>query len=168
VIGTLTVAAELNLQGGPGTSPTVLNVPLVAQVTGTIGGQGSQDYYEFYWAGGAFSATGSISGTPNTGASYLFSEGVAGSCGGGSTAALNSGDSFTSTIAIASLAPGNYCIGIDANNSNDPAFSIDFNTPVQAATPEPSGIVLLSVGSAMIIALRFRMQGAGNSPGNLC
>lgn len=77
-IGTLTIAAELNLQGGPGTTPILLDVPLVAEVTGTIGAQGTQDYYLFQWAGRTFSATGSITGTTNTGASYLFSEGVTG------------------------------------------------------------------------------------------
>jgi hypothetical protein len=60
------------------------------------------------------------------------------------------GDSFTGTIAIASLAPGNYCIGIDANNPSDPAFSLTFNTPVGGATPEPSTFVLISVALGVI------------------
>lgn len=145
-------------QGGTTAATVSLpNGPPVSAVTGTIGGLGTEDYYSFYWAGGAFLATGSITGTPNAGASYLFSEGVAGTCSSGGTETLNSGDSYTSTIAIASLAPGTYCIGIDANNSNDPAFSLTFNTPVQgAATPEPSTFVLLSAGLGMLTVFRLR------------
>jgi hypothetical protein len=139
-------------QGGPGSMPVfLLSGPPVAEVTGTIGGLGSEDYYSFLWAGGAFSATASITGA-NTGASYLFSEGVAGTCSGGGTATLNGSDSFSSTIATANLAAGQYCIGIDANNSNDPAFALTFNTPVEGvATPEPSTVVLLSAGLGMIV-----------------
>jgi hypothetical protein len=145
-----------NLQGGTTSSPLVLPVGfVVAGVTGTIGAYGSQDYYSFSWSGGAFEATASITGA-NSGASYLFSEGVAGSCSSGSTATLNSDDSFTSTIAVADLAPGQYCIGLNANNANDPAFTLTFNTPVgAAATPEPSGVILLSLGLGMIGVLRL-------------
>ena len=65
-----------SFQGGTTSAPVYLigGVP-VAGVTGTIGGLGSEDYYSFVWAGGAFSASASITGA-NTGASYLFSEGV--------------------------------------------------------------------------------------------
>jgi hypothetical protein len=134
-------------------------------VTGTIGGIGSEDYYSFVWAGGAFNATASITGA-NAGASYLFSEGVVGTCSSGGTATLNGGDSFASTIAIASLAPGTYCIGIDANNSNDPAFSLTFNTPVQgkgAPTPEPSGFALLLIGLGMISVLQVTKRSREDS-----
>jgi large repetitive protein len=122
----------ISLPGGSSSSPVLLTAPVVGQVTGTIGGLGSECYYSFYWPSGAFSATASIAGASG-GASYLFSEGVSiGGCNS-ATATLNSGDSFTSTIAITNLAPGSYCIGIDANNSNDPAFAITFNTPVDGA-----------------------------------
>jgi hypothetical protein len=144
-IGSLTIADELNLQGGPGTSPILLDVPLVAVVTGTIGGQSSEDYYSFIWAGGAFSATGSITGPTNPGASYSFSEGIVGSCSSGGSATLDGSDTFTGTISITNLPAGQYCIGIDANNVNDPTFAINFNTPVQG-TPEPSTFVLICAG----------------------
>jgi hypothetical protein len=135
-----------SLVGGTASAPVfLLSGPPVAGVTGTIGGIGSKDYYAFYWSGGAFSAAASITGA-NVGAPYLFSEGVAGTYSSGGSETLKTSDSFTSTIAIASLAPGNYCIGIDANNSNDLAFSLTFDTPVDGATPEPSTLVLLSVG----------------------
>lgn len=117
-----TTAAPVYLFGG---SP-------VAQVTGTIAGSGAQDYYVFYWGGGAFSATASVTGASNA-ASYLFTEGSAGTCTGGASQTLNSGDSFTGTISIASLPAGEYCIGLNANNSNDPAFALSFSTPVSAA-----------------------------------
>jgi hypothetical protein len=155
-LGTLTIAAELNLQGGPSTSPTLLDVPLVAVITGTIGAQSPEDYYSFFWAGGAFNATGSITGPTNTGASYLFSEGVAGSCSSGGGATLNGNDNFSATIAFTNLVAGQYCIGIDANNINDPTFAINFNTPV-AGVPEPSGCVLLSAGLGILSRLRGRL-----------
>jgi hypothetical protein len=85
----------------------------------------------------------------------LFSEGVAGTCSGGGSQSLNSGNSFTSTIAIASLAAATYCIGIEANNSNDPAFSLTFNTLVDGTTPEPSTFVLLSVGLGVVSVFRL-------------
>ena len=104
--------------------------------------------------GGAFSATASVTGA-NVGASYLFSEGVAGTCSSGGTATLNGSDSFSSTIAIANLAAGQYCIGVDANNANDPAFALTFNTPV-SGVPEPSAFALLAVGFGMISVLRLK------------
>jgi hypothetical protein len=92
----------------------------------------------------------------------LFSEGASiGGCNS-ANATLNSGDSFTSTIAVANLALGSYCIGIDANNSNDPAFALTFNTPVYGAAPEPSTFVLLSVGLGIVSVLRLiRARQAG-------
>jgi hypothetical protein len=158
--GTWTSALN-GFQGGPSSMPVyLLSGPPVADVTGTIGGQGSQDYYWFQWPGGAFSATGGITGA-SAGASYLFSEGGAGSCSSGGTATLNSSDSFSGTISFANLAPGQYCIGIDANNLNDPSFSLTFNTPVEGvATPEPSTLLLLSVGlgTACVVRLRKRSR----------
>jgi len=142
-------------QGGTAAAPAfLLGGSPVAGVSGTIGGDGSQEYYGFFWAGGAFSATANISGA-SAAASYLFTEGLAGSfCGGGASQTLNSGDSFTSTISIGDLAPGQYCIGIDANSANDPNFSLTFNTPVSgpSAVPEPSSFVLLSITLGMIVA----------------
>ena len=148
-----------NFQGGSSSTPVFLpSGDLVGQVTGSIGGLGSQDYYSFFWSGGDFSATASITGAPGA-ASYLFSEG--GDCNSGGTAMLDGSDGFTNTIGIANLAAGQYCIGINANSVNDPAFALTFNTPVTgpAPVPEPSGFVLLSIGFGMIGALRLRKRG---------
>jgi sugar lactone lactonase YvrE len=124
-----------SLQGGTSSNPVDLPNGSVAQVTGSIAGSGSQEYYAFSWSGGVFSATASITGTINTGASYVFSAGTTGSCNGQGSATLNAANSFIGTISIANLPAGNYCIGIDANSSNDPAFTITLNTPVMGLPP---------------------------------
>jgi len=158
------VAALINFEGGSTSMPVLLpGGEPVSEVTGTIGGLGSQDYYTFGWNGGAFSATAAITGTPNAGASYLYSVGAAGTCSDGGTQTLNSGDGFMSTIDIGNLAAGQYCIGIAANSSNDPDFALTFNTPVGTATPEPATFVLLSTALATLGLFRFVVQGRGGS-----
>jgi len=150
----------LNFQGGLSSAPVLLPAgQLVGEVTGSIGESEPQDYCSFYWSGGPFSATASINGAPN-GASYLFSEGGAGSCSSGASATLNRGDSFTGTIG-ADLASGQYCIGISANELDDPNFVLTFNTPGTDEAPEPSGFVLLSIGLGMAGALRLRERSGG-------
>ena len=143
-----------NFQGGPSSSPVFLVGSSVGGITGTIGNFGSQEYYSFLWDGGAFSASASIAGA-NANASYLFSEGVVGSCSGGGSQTLNGGNNFTGTIAISSLPAGQYCIGISANDVNDPAFTLVFNTPV-SGVPEPSTLVLLTAGLGTFVLRRLR------------
>ena len=144
-----------DFQGGSSSAPVSLtSAGPVAEITGSLSAEVLQDYYAFQWLSGAFSVTASVPDA-SSGASYLFSVGVAGSCTSGGTATLDSSDRFTSTIAIANLAPGQYCIGIETNSSIDPAFALTFNTPVTggptpSAVPEPSGFVLLSIGPLMI------------------
>jgi len=146
------------LQGGPSSAPvSLVSVPPIGSVQGIIGGLSSQDYYSFLWLGGAFNASASIAGA-NAGASYLFSEfseGPTGSCGSGVTETLDGGDNFMSTIAIANLAPGLYCIGIEATSPNDPAFTLTFDTPVQGTVPEPSSLGLMLVGLGMMAVVRY-------------
>ncbi len=61
----------------------------------------------------------------------MFTEGTtSGLCSGGGSVTLNQGNNFAGTIALPNLAPGEYCIGLNANNPNDPPFSLTFNTPV--------------------------------------
>ena len=89
-----------------------------------------------------------------TDASYLSSAGAAGGC--------NSADSFASTLSVTNLAPGQYCIGLDANSPSDPMFSVTFNTPVEAATPEPATLALLCAGLG---AICLRRALTGGLPG---
>jgi hypothetical protein len=145
-----------SVQGGPPSTPTSLNSPgLVAEITGSLTAEAQQDYYDFQWQSGAFSVTASVPDAPS-GASYSFSVGAAGTCGSEEgSATLNGADSFTGTIAVANLAAGQYCIGIDTTSTMDPAFALIFNTPVTSnsapsSVPEPSGFVLLSIGLLVI------------------
>jgi hypothetical protein len=153
-VGVLTIADDLTLPGGPSGAPIFLDSPLLGEVNGTIGGVGAQAYYQFNWQGGAFSATASVAGTD--GATYLFSEGAPGGCTSGSSETLNSADSFSGTIALANLAPGEYCIGIETTGGGDPNYFINFSTPV-ISTPEPSSFLLLPAGLGLI-ALRHRRR----------
>jgi hypothetical protein len=145
-------AAIFTLQGGSSSNPAPLPGGSVGAVSGTIGTLGTQDFYTFLWGGGFFSASASVTGA-STGASYLFSEGAAGSCNG-QTTTLDGSNGFASTIAINNLAAGTYCIGITATSALDPAFTLNFNTPV-SGVPEPSVFGLLSIGLGMIGILRF-------------
>ena len=148
----LQAVATLNsFPGGTTSAPAFLIASLVGGVTGTISGQGSQDYYAFLWDGGPFSATASITGA-NTGASYLFSEGAIGTCSS-APQTLNSGNNFIDTISIPNLPAGEYCIGLNADNPNDPSFSLVFDTPV-TGVPEPSAFVLFSIGLGTLSVFR--------------
>jgi hypothetical protein len=132
-------------QGGTTSAPMFLaSGSPIGEVSGTISGQGDQDYYSFYWGGGAFAATASVTGA-SSGASYLFSAGVPGTCSSVGSDALNSGDAFSATISAGNLPAGQYCIGLDANSGSDPNFALTFDTPVSGA-PEPGTFLLLSFG----------------------
>ena len=148
-------------QGGSSFAPALLVYgPGVEGVNGVISGLGAQDYYQFQWAGGAFSATASIA-DQSLADTFLFSLGVSGTCSTVSQT-LNSGDSFSGTISLANLAPGLYCIGLTSTTENDPGFTLTFNTLVQGQAqseglylPEPTSLALLSIGLGMIGVLRF-------------
>ncbi len=154
-------AALTNFQGSAGSSPTLLpSGELVGSISGSIGGLGSQNYYSFFWPGGVFSATASLTNVTGSTSSYLFSQGVAGTCDSGGSMTLNTGDSFTGTITNSNLLGGLYCIGLYANNPVDPNFTLTFNTPVSNPAPEPAGFVLMAAGLGMIAALRLRKRAA--------
>jgi hypothetical protein len=148
-----------DLPGGPSSSPTPLQSSgPIAVITGSLSAEALQDYYDFQWLSGAFSVTATIPDASSA-ASYLFSVGVSGTCASQGSATLNSADSFASTIAISNLPSGQYCIGIDTSNTTDPPFQISFNTPVTSisppsSVPEPSGLVLLSLG---MLAIGWRL-----------
>jgi hypothetical protein len=148
-------------QGGPSSAPVALPPgTLVGGITGTMGGFGAQDYYSFTWPGGLFSAGVSLTGAPNSNASYLFSEGVTGTCDSIAMVTLNNGNGYSGTITNSNLAAGQYCIGVFANNPADPNYTLSFNTPVTAAqTPEPAGVVLFLMGALTVGLLRVRERG---------
>jgi hypothetical protein len=161
---TISTVSLGTLQGGTASNPVPLpSGPLVSEVGGTIAGEGSQDYYSFLWAGGAFNVTASISGTGTQ--SYNLSYGVSGSCNTFGSTTLNSGDSFTGTLGNnTQLAAGQYCIGIYANAVGDPIYGLTFNTPVEGVTlgaPEPSTIALVFAGTGMMIIMLRRRRAAG-------
>jgi len=146
-------ATFINFQGGTTSAPVLLlGSQPIALITGSIGGEETQDYYTFVWGGGAFSATASVQGADPT-SSYAFSEGAPGSCGGGSSITLSSADNFTDTLNIANLPAGQYCIGLQTDGALDPSFTLNFNTEV-TGVPEPSaffllGIALVSIGTLL-------------------
>lgn len=137
-----------DLQGGTSSAPvSIVNALPIGGVVGTIGDYGSgesDEYYSFNWDGGAFDASASLTDA-DEGSSYLFSEGGIGSCTDGTSTTL-SGPDFAGTIQIADLAPGEYCIGLEAESTSDPTFTLTFSTPLPAETPEPSGMVLVPIG----------------------
>jgi len=160
----------INFQGGPSSAPVVLPGGSVNEVTGTIGGLGAADYYDFFRAGGAFNASGMITGSPNAGASYSYSLGVFNTSNGSNNCdsaggtplpdgtsgfiTLNGSNGFAGTISDADLAPGQYCIGFGAVDPNDPGFDLVFNTAVTgASSPEPSSFVLFLSG--LLVVVRF-------------
>jgi len=160
-----TWTATLNgFQGGTSSAPTVIVGASIGEITGTIGGNGSQDYYSFFWGGGQFSATATITGA-NPGASYAFSFNPSFSGCANGPITLNSSDNFSYTyVSSPLLSAGQYCIGIDANSANDPAFALTFNTPVEGVTtPEPSTFLPLSVGLGMVSVLRLARRSRKNS-----
>ncbi|HLH41075.1 MAG TPA: hypothetical protein VKX39_18135 [Bryobacteraceae bacterium] len=145
------LTTSLTNQGGPIVAPVVLTetTPL-GQVNGTISGNNAQDYYSFYWNGGAFAASASITNAL-AGTSFQFSAGAAGSCNSIGSQTLNAGDGYSGTIGAGNLAPGQYCIGLTENGTTDPNYAITFNTPLTA--PEPGTFLLFSAGVAVMVAV---------------
>ena len=145
--------AITGFQGGSSLSPVLLpsGVP-VAEIAGTIGGLGSEDYYTFSvgWRRiQRYGINNRRSGRQRLVFIFRCEQLQRGRRG-------QSGQQrrFYSDVQ-ADLAPGQYCIGINSDNANDPAFELTFTTPVDVATPEPSGFVLFSAGLGMIGILRF-------------
>jgi hypothetical protein len=160
VVNFATAAILTSVPGGTPSNPTTLfSATPIGEVSGTIGGAGSVEYYSFLWNGGNFNVGASVSGA-NSAGSYLFSEGTLGDCTNGGSATLNTGDGFTGAINIPNLAPGTYCLGLNANNPNDPAFTFTFNTALPANTPEPASIVMLPLGLCLVACLRKRHRKA--------
>ena len=164
---TVTTVSLPSFQGGTASNPAALPGGSLVGFVGANGGQASQDYYSFLWAGGAFDVTASISGAG--GSSYGLSYGVTGSgaCNSIGNVTLSSADGFSGTVGNnAVLAAGHYCIGIDALSAGlNPAFGITFNTPVEGigaapSAPEPSTVELLLVGVGVLTSVVRRRRAA--------
>jgi hypothetical protein len=143
-------------QGGTASAPVFLTTGLpISSVSGTTSGAGSTDYYAFYWAGGAFSASTAFSNVLSSGDVFQFSLGLVGSCNTVASATLNGTDNYTGSISQGNLSAGNYCIGIDQTAGSDPNYALTFQTPLSTA-PEPTAFVLVSGGFAVLLAVRRR------------
>ena len=133
-------------QGGSSSAPVFLigGNPITA-VSGTIGGNNSEEYYEFLWGGGPLSISASVTGSPAS-ATYLLSGGGSNSCAGLGSQSLDSSNNFSGTLSLPSLAPGQYCVGLTASDLTDPDYSLKFSSAV-VGTPEPGslGLVLSAV-----------------------
>ncbi len=145
-------------QGGPASAP--VPIPLgapISAISGFIGDAGTAEFYSFLWAGGPFSATASVTGAPGKRATYLFSEGLSSNCADGASVPLVNTNGYSNTLAIANLAPGQYCIGLTAPPIADPAFTINLNTPLEISdVPEPPASALLAIGIAALLAITWR------------
>jgi hypothetical protein len=152
ILGPATITAVLTQSvSGPGGTPSApasfTGTTPIGSISGTISGLGAQDYYSFYWGGGPFAATASISSASAL-STYLFSAGTVGSCDSIGTSNLSMSDNWSSLLSSGNLAPGQYCIGLTATSSFDPPFTLTFVTPVSAA-PEPNAVTLVAVGLAL-------------------
>jgi hypothetical protein len=141
-------ALQLSLGGGTTLKPVQLpgGLPIV-QLKGTIGGiVNDASFYEFVWHGGAFDAFASLIGADSaTGFEFelLAPDGAV-----LKSMLLDAANGFSADIDLASLAAGNYRIGLLALGVSDPDFTIDFRTPVAgvATVPEPASAVLVLAG----------------------
>lgn len=140
----------VSVPGGSVSHPVQLSGTGIAEIDGSIEGDGSAEFYGFSWAGGAFTVDASVTGA-NANASYDFI--LYGPNGEVADVVLDAADSFMAPIDEAAMAAGDYAIGLVANSANDPEFSIVFDTPVSGGggarvVPEPSTWAMLLIGFA--------------------
>jgi hypothetical protein len=157
--GTAAAPATVSLTGGTLAAPTSLptNYGYIGQLNGQIGGAPDVSFYKFYWSGGTFEASTSVTGAP-TGAQYQFE--IANYLGTVLyNVTLNQMDSGTLDEL---LGAGFYEIGLVADSTTpDPNYTLTFETPVEGASsaPEPGTFALLGLGLVAIGLLRRRQAG---------
>lgn len=134
----------VNFLGGSLDNPAALPQKLVASLNGSISGGGpEQQMYAFGWSGGQFRASIDISGA-SPDASFAFEVyTLAGALL--STSPVDATTDFAGQIGL-DLAPGRYVIGVTAFGPDDPAFTLNFLTPVGSNVPEPGIWSLLFFG----------------------
>ncbi len=149
---TTAAQALINFQGGPGAGSAIsLPSTPISQITATIGGGISGDFYEFTWTGGIFNTSASVAGASLSDVYYyeLFGPGENGSI------ALNSGNSFSGLYDLY-LPPGFYSIGLQsAPGNSDPTLTLNFSTPVDDV-PEVSTWAMLLLGFAGLGFMAYR------------
>lgn len=146
-VATPIAGAPLNiaLGGGSASAPVILPPSKVGSISAVIGGAIASQFYSFNWAGGAFGASLTLTGAsaPDT---YAFEL-----CSGTSCATILDktkiqDQSWTGALSD-TLAPGAYTIGLVENQpGTDPSFTLNFDSAVSSAAPEPGAWALMLLG----------------------
>jgi hypothetical protein len=143
----LAINSVQQLQGGTLSNPVSLSAG-TTEVSASIGGSGSTDFYQFLWGGGDLKVTASVTGANSNGAYEfellnMFGTIIA-------EEALTSLNNFMGEIDIAGFAYNEYVIGLVADSPNDPMIDITFNDPV-ASVPESSTLAIFGTGLLFLI-----------------
>jgi len=147
-----TGSTTVSLTGGTLADPTPLvSQGRVGQVDGSIGGDGAQDFYQFYWGGGTFQAAADLYGAPSSGQYEFELLNQFGSLLDEIT--LDMGDGFQGEISYDLPTGPYYEIGLVADSAADPNYSITFDTPIPPV-PEPGTLGLLGLAA---FGLAFRI-----------
>ncbi|MBV9198307.1 MAG: hypothetical protein JOY83_00955 [Alphaproteobacteria bacterium] len=151
-VGT-SVQVLTSFPGGAAGNPVPLPGTSIYQVGASIGGQGSADFYKFFWSGGSFSADATVTGADAL-ASFEFELfDMAGAVIADEV--LDALNNFGASLDLM-LAAGNYTIGILKIGPDDANFLITFNTPVDGpvtAAPEPGTLSLLVSALGLFLCL---------------
>jgi uncharacterized membrane protein len=154
--------------GGPPSNPVPLPGTSIYQLGASIGGQGSADFYEFFWSGGNFSADATVTGADALAEFEFELLDITGTII--AEEVLDALNNFSASIELM-LGAGNYIIGILKIGPDDANFLITFNTPVDGpvtAAPEPGTLMLLASALGLLLCLscsaRKRQSGTLERP----
>jgi hypothetical protein len=157
-------ATLASLPGGAVNDPVILPAGLVGSISNRISGASSDSqFYDFVWKGGLFQTQGTIVGAdPMADFQFqLFSVGsktpIEGVTMPLQDLTLSQANDFTALMSVLNLAAGDYEIGLYTNSPLDPQFTLNFDTPVGNAVPEPATWAMMVVGlGGLGAALRSR------------